>query len=94
MTHLVRHPVRWLILCCALGGLAASAGATGCSSTGYSPDCPPMVLYDVHDASAKALSARQASESAHCMTPIGHANSGTGGSTGTGGAAPTDAGGG
>ncbi len=90
MTHPFRHPVRWLLLC-SLGGLAISALATGCSSKGYSADCPSLVLYDVNDASTftkEAQQARLASEQAGCSTPIGHATSGTGGSP------PVDAGGG
>ncbi len=91
MTHPVRHPVRWLLLC-ALGALAVSALTTGCSSNGYSPSCPPLPLYNVHEwqSDASVIAARKKSESANCSTPIGDASSGAT----TNNPSPLDAGGG
>ena len=78
MTHPVPTRFRWLLLC-VVGGVLASVAATGCSSDGYSPSCPPLPLYDVRDAAPitqTVQAARLASEKAHCSTPIGDASTG------------------
>jgi len=78
MTYPVHPRFRWLLLC-ALGGFAASALVTGCSSKGYSPDCPNDVeLYNVVEAGATKTPT--ASINKGCWTAIGHATSGAGGS--------------
>ena len=78
MTHPVPTRFQWLLLCIA-GGVLASVAATGCSSDGYSPDCPALALYDVSDAASitpDARAARKASEEKGCSTPIGDASTG------------------
>lgn len=92
MTHPIHHRFRWLLLC-ALGALVVSAVAGGCSSSGYSPSCPPLPLYNVLDASnaPKVVSARRASANAGCSTEPGDASNGV---AGGGNPSPVDAGGG
>jgi hypothetical protein len=71
--------------------LAASALVTGCSSTGYSPNCPEtdVELYNVAEAGQTKTPTQSIDKG--CWTKVGHANSGTGG---TGNPPPADAGGG
>lgn len=87
MTHPLHPRFHWLLLG-ALGGIAASAIATGCSSKGYSPDCPDDVeLYNVRDAGQSKTPTQSINKD--CWTKIGHATSGSGG---TGNPSPKDAG--
>jgi hypothetical protein len=61
-----------------LGVLGASSLAlVACGEDGVTPDCPPLPLYDIHDASwvddPEIAEARAAAIDAGCLTDLGDA---------------------